>query len=368
MPINQLYTAEKMRKLTSSYKRHTIQRLIRPENQTMRGATFQQRIKQNVGDFFFVYCRQVIPRIEQSIELNLLEKFTQNITNPLERQEVIGAYMQRRENLAKMPDDDGLGDNKSRGADAKKTSLDDFWKVIQNVDGDGLRYHTIHDIGRFTVFPKNHFKRMFPGRTFGELERSALKYNDTYGIMTREEGLRLTNQFDQLTLPHERNVEWMKFARMDNAEFKRDVLHDEKVFLNIYQDMSLAINDYLNKESHSAEFKNKVKNFYTPASLFDSIATILVCEMRRKPFRQVMVKPEARQAIVNYVVAQIYDRMVKAGRDRPQKFGEVCEEIRSIDLWFDKSWLHEEFSSKKTQVDIDEDKQELLPEQIELDK
>lgn len=42
--------------------------------------------------------------------------------------------------------------------------------VVQTVEGDGLSYHTYEDIGRYTVFPENHFKRMFPSKAFGRLE------------------------------------------------------------------------------------------------------------------------------------------------------------------------------------------------------
>jgi len=105
--------------------------------------------------------------------------------------------------------------------------------------------------------------------------------------MTREEGLRLTNQFNQLSLPSSRisKLDYAKFGLMDNQEFKRDVLHNEKLFMAIYQDISINILDYINSEEHTPEEYNKIKNFFTPASIFDSIVTILVREMRRMPFR-----------------------------------------------------------------------------------
>lgn len=37
---------------------------------------------------------------------------------------------------------------------------------------------------------------MFPGKCFGELEEIQKARNDIYGVMTREEGLRLSNQLD----------------------------------------------------------------------------------------------------------------------------------------------------------------------------
>jgi len=85
-------------------------------------------------------------------------------------------------------------------------------EIIQTREGDGLRYHTFADIGRFTVFPVNHFKRMFPRKPFGTLEEDDFERNKTYGIMTREEGLRITNELHRLTLPSERKVPYLDIA------------------------------------------------------------------------------------------------------------------------------------------------------------
>jgi hypothetical protein len=51
-----------------------------------------------------VYCGQVIPQIEHSIEQRLLFDFTGKLDNELERQEIMMAYQQRRANLAKLQD------------------------------------------------------------------------------------------------------------------------------------------------------------------------------------------------------------------------------------------------------------------------
>ena len=84
----------------------------------------------------------------------------------------------------------------------------EYSKVIMNIEGDGVRFHTVEDIGRYTVFPKNHWKRMFPTDDFGNIEKDEVQYNDAYGIMTREEGLRITNELARLRLPHERNINY----------------------------------------------------------------------------------------------------------------------------------------------------------------
>jgi len=45
--------------------------------------------------------------------------------------------------------------------------------------------------------------------------------------MTREEGLRLTNEFSRLTLPHERNINYEQILRSQVSDIKEDIIKDE---------------------------------------------------------------------------------------------------------------------------------------------
>lgn len=49
--------------------------------------------------------------------------------------------------------------------------------------------------------------------------------------MTREEGLRLANDFSRLTLPGDRKVDYMKIAEMSNSEVKQNILKDEDSYV-----------------------------------------------------------------------------------------------------------------------------------------
>ena len=64
--------AAKLRSFTSYYKRHSIRRMIRPLNlDPHKSSAFSQqsKLRQSAADYFFVYCRQVLPRIEEKIEI-----------------------------------------------------------------------------------------------------------------------------------------------------------------------------------------------------------------------------------------------------------------------------------------------------------
>lgn len=186
-----------------------------------------------MADYFFVYCRQVLPRLEEKIELQLLETFKSQLASEAERKEVQTAYMQRKDNLAKMAEPLDLGQREKR-EEPLTMAADEIGRVIQSVEGDGLSYHTFEDIGRYTVFPKQHWKRMFPDKMFGNYEEDEYKCNQTYGIMTREEGLRITNDLARLRLPHERNVDYREILGLESgAAVKELVLKDEERFFAV---------------------------------------------------------------------------------------------------------------------------------------
>lgn len=178
--INPLMDALKLRQFTSQYKRHSIRRLIRPLNvDPKKDAIFSHRnkLRQSASDYFFDYCRQVIPRMEEKIELQLLEKFKDKLPSEAERKEVMTAYMQRKDNLAKMSEPRDLSAREPR-EESLTMPVDEIARVIMSAEGDGLSYHTFEDIGRYTIFPKQHWERMFPDQEFfGNYHADEFSYN-----------------------------------------------------------------------------------------------------------------------------------------------------------------------------------------------
>ena len=77
MPINQLYDAATLRDFTSTYKRHTIKRVMRPKSSRphIGQMPLSERIRQSPSDYFHVYCRMVLPQIEAKTEERLLDVF-----------------------------------------------------------------------------------------------------------------------------------------------------------------------------------------------------------------------------------------------------------------------------------------------------
>ena len=74
----------------------------------------------------------------------------------------------RRHRLSKMPEEaDMLGEGKQPEKKVKRFSAMEIKESITTIDGSGVRYHTFSDIGKYTVFPAQIRKRLFPTKVFG---------------------------------------------------------------------------------------------------------------------------------------------------------------------------------------------------------
>ena len=183
--------------------------------------------------------------MEEKIELMLLEKFKDRIGNNLEKKEVMQAYYNRKDNLAKTLEPKDITQMEKR-EDGMNMEIKDIDKVIRNNNGEELSKHTFEDIGKYTIFPPKMWKRMFPSSLFGNYEKDELFYSNIFGLMTREEGLRITNDLARLTLPHERNVDYEKLMTLENTGVKHEIVKDEQKFVAILQDFSNSVLDYIN--------------------------------------------------------------------------------------------------------------------------
>lgn len=69
--INPIGDVSKFKNYGSAFKRHTIRRPIRP-SQTDPHYMLKSKysnMRKSAADYFFTYCRQVLPKLEDQIEL-----------------------------------------------------------------------------------------------------------------------------------------------------------------------------------------------------------------------------------------------------------------------------------------------------------
>ena len=115
----------------------------------------------------------MIPQIESRIEERLLEQFCRTIHSESERKEVIQSYKTRRHNLSQLPEDSDLVSTVIDPPPFKREDSE-YAEIILDTNGDGLKYHSFADVGKFTIFPENQWRRMFRRHSYGDMEKNEI--------------------------------------------------------------------------------------------------------------------------------------------------------------------------------------------------
>jgi hypothetical protein len=170
--------------------------------------------------------------------------------------------------------------------------------VVKSRDGEGIATQNFQDIGSYTVFPDTYWRRMFPRKGFGKIEAEDYARNKTFGIMTREEGLRITNDLHRITTPEERSLPYQDMATWGIEQIKEDVLHDELKYTHLQQDLSLSLLDYIESFKEDDE-RNTLKHFFMPPGIFDGVVNILAQQLTKSPIRPHVCDPAARMALIH---------------------------------------------------------------------
>ena len=68
---------------------------------------------------------------------------------------------------------------------------------------------------------------MFPTKAFGRIEEIEMSLTKQFALMTREEGLRITNELSRLTLPKDRSINYKDIATtLTNVQTKHEIVKD----------------------------------------------------------------------------------------------------------------------------------------------
>jgi hypothetical protein len=222
--------------------------------------------------------------------------------------------------------------------------------LFSSLEGDGVKYHTYNDIGKYTQYPVHLAKRMFPSVKFGTYDIEE-KNSGVYAIMTREEGLRVTNDLSRLTLPSQRNVDYQTIARMPNKEVKEDVLREEVTYVAIYQDFCLDLLDLLKAKKPYSEYQ-RYRDLYAAPGVFDGVVNMLVQELRQSPIRPYLCCKKARVEIMDQVTEQI----MELATDKNLKlhdFTDIPEHQRLMKIKLHQSMLDPSFRDPEKREAVD---------------
>ena len=133
---------------------------------------------------------------------------------------------------------------------------------------------------------------LFPGgQVFGDYDHE-LSYTGSYGIMCREEGLKLAHDFSHIRTRSEREIDYMGLLRSGIP--LKEIAEDEEVYLCLYQDLADDLKDML--AAHPDD--RLLKQLFSNAGLFDGFVGMLIRNLRARPLGYHLLHPGTRPALV----------------------------------------------------------------------
>jgi hypothetical protein len=328
-----LASKEVLRYLPGTKARHTIKRPMVVEPPKTKTAT----------DTLYTATKDSIPKMEEGVERRLLVEYIERYSSRADREEIMDAYETRKDNLQKLaekaddfvsapdPTYEEMFEFKIKTKKMEPGELEDIRNSVHSWDGQGLSYHTYDTIGKYTIFPRSHWKRMFPRDSCGHFDANDFRNNEIFGIMCTEEGLKLTYDLARLTLPKQRNVDYEELIK--NRDSLKEVLKDEVQFVHLYQDFSLDLLDLINQRD-----PNSVRDVFESPSIFDGIIGILLRELRKKPIRSFILYKPTRLKIMNSFIDMLID-LFESKEIKLRELKDVIELKRVLEVNLEKADL-----------------------------
>jgi len=311
-------------KITTQYKRHTLYR-TNLEN-SLEGV---QRL--SAIESVWKFTQEIMPKIQKNIEQKLLDQYLEKETNEVYIKEIRDAYNQRQNwfeiNKPKKPDMSPPPPEEPRWT---KTTF------LNALDGRGLRYHTQNDIGTYTYFPPEVFRKLFPYDLFGTYYETEYVYTKDFSLMCREDGLKLAAEFSNHTLPHERKlVNYNELIHecakdMKSPKFK-ELINQDEYFRTFYYDFCLDLIDIYN----GIKYKDPLlRQILEAPQYFDSMITILVKELARKPIKLFILHKKSRIKIMQQFLDGLKQEII-AQKVVPTKFSDIIPSSKFIKVKLD---------------------------------
>ncbi len=318
---------KKLAMIVTPYKRHTLFR-------SAHYVTAQNVQRISVFESVWRFTQNIMPQIQRTIEQRLLQQYMEKETNALYRLELQDAYNQRLYNL-KMAMPQG---RPPKVRVPPSPSIQIGGPVFNSMDGHGLRFHTYNDIGTYTLFPKDEFRRLFPNDLFGSYMDTEYRYTRTFAIMCREDGLRLASEFSRRTLPKERKgtVDYKRLMNecakdMQQSARMKEVIKSEEYYTAIYFDFCLDLIDIY----HEVRYKDrKSQEILEAPTIFDGVVSVLVRELTRNPVKPFLLYQPTRKKIMRSLLAALKAEIAKQNLV-PMTLAEIIATLRFVPIQLD---------------------------------
>lgn len=271
-------------------------------------------------DRFKTYTEQVLPRMEESIELRLLRDRYNAIEDPLLKNELLLAYKRRQLNI--------LETKKAREPfrPVSPVEIDFLYEPMDIYVKDIVDLHEL-DIGKIVEFPKEQLTKYFPLSPLGEYYKDQFSYSQRFCLQCTEDAFKLTNEMRKINYTRLTEKDYTKiFAEAQNSKDIRRILDDEELYPRIFHDIALTLQTKL--EPYRKD--ELMSRLFTECYLFDALVNILVHELVSNTLRPHLINEEKRANVIEQILTQLKEKC--DAQANPQRVGETLKPIKNFKI------------------------------------
>jgi len=277
---------------------------------------------------FKVLTREVIPKVESTIEEKLLNQYANSLSSIEERQELLAAYNRRKKILA---DEEESSFQTTELKEEEKLEVDPAAVQDAIKDRDGyLSGFERSDIGRFSIVPETMVKELMPTGFYGKFQEDHVDRIDLHGLMCKEEAFHLTEFLKWASLPKDRKLildleELAETTEREGFAKIKSLLHHEPFFHQLFQEFSTNLWDRIERTGN----KQLRKIFDMPAP-FDALVTVLIRETRKNVIGPYVLREKDRLDIID----QVLDHMIRNLPEKinPHTANDIFQEFSKVRL------------------------------------
>jgi len=300
--------------------------------------------------------RKHFPRIQRHVEKKFLDRYIAEQTDPVYAQQIRDAYQERINRLDKEKPEELVEPEEPFRQKVEPERFSET-RLFNSLDGKGFKYHTYHDIGTYTLFPPEQYKKLFPYDFFGDYLKDDYRFTKTFALMCREDGLRLAADFSCRTLPHERNlIDYKelihKCAKDTRLKGLNELVRDEDYFRSFYYDFCLDLIEVYKEIKYKDQLGRQVLE---AASIFDSIVSILVRSLNQRTLRLFLLHKSARKKIMKEFLERIKEEVTRE-KIVPINMSEILITLSSVDFNLDYADLKDVLKAEELPKDLKDGK------------
>ncbi|EAR88042.2 ribosomal death-associated protein (macronuclear) [Tetrahymena thermophila SB210] len=296
---------------------------------------------------FRTYTKQILPQMEQSIEISMLQKQFQEIKSEELKQDLIRAYTRRRikdlANQFSKLDDYKKQEDSMRHHDLPELNVYSFVPI-----GD----HDFEDVGKYTMFPATDIQKYFlNNQMFGEYFEVEFYRTRKFGVMISEEGAKIVNHLQHIQDNKETPLNYINlFKRYPTEKIKEKIIEDEDVYPCLFHDLAKAAIEELEAYRNNTLFE---RLFCLP-SLFDLTINVVLRELGENPNALLPLFLKQQEQIDNpqftgkKVFNQLFEQIFKQINERahpefsnPQQYKQFLEDIQKFQISIKDCTEHE---------------------------